>query len=90
MFILTVAGKEGEGAYSVTDAEGNQILYLFEEEDDATRYAMMLEQEDYPEMHVIEVEDEVMIKTCEVHEYNYTVITEDDIVIPPQIKHDFI
>ena len=90
MFILTVAGKEGEGAYSVTDAEGNQILYLFEEEDDATRYGMMLEQEDYPEMHVIEVEDEVMIKTCEVHEYNYTVITEDDIVIPPQIKHDFI
>ena len=90
MFILTVAGKEGEGAYSVTDAEGNQILYLFEEEDDATRYAMMLEEEDYPEMHVIEVEDEVMIKTCEVHDYNYTVITSDDIVVPPDTKHDFI
>ena len=56
---------------------------MFEEEDDAVRYAMMLEEEDYPEMHVIEVEDEVMIKTCEVHDYNYTVITEDDIVIPP-------
>ena len=90
MYILTVAGKENEGAYSVNDTEGNQILYLFEEEDDAVRYAMMLEQEDYPEMHVIEVEDEVMIKTCEVHDYNYTVITEDDIVIPPDIKHDFI
>ena len=90
MFILTVAGKENEGAYSVKDAEGNQILYLFEEEDDALRYAMMLEEDDYPEMHVIEVEDEVMIKTCEVHDYNYTVITEDDIVIPPDIKHDFI
>ncbi len=90
MFILTVAGKENDGAYSVKDADGNQILYLFEEEDDATRYAMLLEQEDYPEMHVIEVEDEVMIKTCEVHDYNYTVITEDDIVIPPSIKHDFI
>ena len=90
MYILTVAGKENEGAYSVKDSVGNQILYLFEEEDDATRYAMMLEEEDYPEMHVIEVEDEVMIKTCEVHDYNYTVITEDDIVIPPDIKHDFI
>ena len=90
MFILTVAGKENAGAYSVKDAEGNQILYLFEEEDDALRYAMMLEEDDYPEMHVIEVEDEVMIKTCEVHDYNYTVITEDDIVIPPDIKHDFI
>ena len=90
MFILTVAGKENDGAYSVTDDEGSQILYLFEEEDDATRYAMMLEQEDYPEMHVIEVEDEVMIKTCEVHDYNYTVITSDDIVVPPDTKHDFI
>jgi len=90
MFILTVAGKENEGAYSVKDEHGDQILYLFEEEDDATRYAIMLEQEDYPEMHVIEVEDEVMIKTCEVHDYNYTVITADDIVVPPDTKHDFI
>ena len=90
MFILTVAGKENEGAYSVNDTDGNQILYLFEEQDDATRYAMMLEEEDYPEMHVIEVDDEVMIKTCEAHDYNYTVITENDIVIPPDIKHDFI
>ena len=91
MYILTVAGKENEGAYSVKDLDGNQILYLFEEEDDATRFAMMLEDEqDYPEMHVLEVEDEVMIKTCEVHDYNYTVITSDDIVVPPDNKHDFI
>ena len=90
MYILTVAGKENEGAYSVKDSLGNQILYLFEEEDDATRYAMMLEDDqDYPEMNVIEVEDEVMIKTCEVHDYNYTVITSNDIVIPP-VDHDFI
>ena len=90
MFILTVAGKENEGAYSVTDDDGNQILYLFEEEDDAVRYAMMLEDSDYPEMHVLEVEDEVMVRTCEVHNYNYTVITSNDIVIPPKVKHDFI
>ena len=57
MFILTVAGKENDGAYSVTDDDGNQILYLFEEEDDAIRYAIMLENSDYPEMHVLEVEN---------------------------------
>ena len=90
MFLLTVAGNESDGAYSVQDEDGNQILYLFENEDDADRYAMMLEDEDYPEMHVLEVEDEVIIKTCKVHEYNYTVITPNDIVIPPKIKHDFI
>ena len=90
MFILTVAGKENDGAYSVTDDEGNQILYLFEEEDDAVRYALLLENSDYPEMHVLEVEDEVMVRTCEVHNYNYTIITSDDIVIPPKVQHDFI
>ncbi len=90
MFIIAVAGKEREGAYSVQDSLGNQILYLFEEEDDAERYAMMLEERDYPEMHVLEVEDEIMIKTCKVHGYNYTVITSNDIVIPPDIDHDFI
>ena len=89
MFILTINGKEREGAYSVTDDEGDQILYLFQEEDDAVRYAMMLEEDDYPEMHIIEIEDDVMLKTCEMHGYQYTIITPDDIVIPPK-DNDFI
>jgi hypothetical protein len=89
MFILTINGKEKEGAYSVTDDEGDQILYLFQEEDDACRYAMMLEEDGYPEMHIIEIEDDVMLKTCEIHGYQYTIITPDDIVIPPT-DHDFI
>ena len=90
MFILTVHGKETEGAYSVQDDEGEHILYLFEQEYDAVRYAMMLEDSGSPKMHVIEVEDEVMIKTCEVHDYNYVVITSNDIVVPPTTKHDYI
>ena len=89
MYILTVHGKEEEGAYSVQNEHGSHVLYLFEQEDDACRYAMMLEEEEYPEMHVLEVEDEIMIKTCESHGYNYTVITSNDIVIPP-VDHDFI
>ena len=42
MFLLTVAGKESNGAYSVTDEDGEQILYLFEHEDDSMRFAMQL------------------------------------------------
>ena len=47
MFILTVDGKETEGAYSVTAEDGEQVLYLFEDEDDAIRYALLLEDQDY-------------------------------------------
>ena len=90
MYILTIYGKETEGAYSVADDEGDQILYLFEEEDDAMRYAMMLEDDGSPDMHVIEVEDEIMIKTCEMHDYKYAVITKNDLVIPPDASRDFV
>ena len=90
MYILTVHGKENEGAYSVKNEEGEHVLYLFEQEDDACRYAMMLEASDYPEMHVIEVEPDMMIGVCEDHGYEYTVITPNDIVIPPNTKNDFI
>ncbi len=91
MYILTVYGKENEGAYSVENEHGNHVLYLFQEEDDAQRYAMMLEYDEYPEMHVIEVEPEMMIGVCEQHGYEYTVITPNDIVIPPKhSQNDFI
>ena len=90
MYILTIAGREQEGAYSVVDDDGNDILYLFQEEDDATRYALLLEEDGHPEMHIIEVEDRVMIKTCEMQGYQYVLITADDIVIPPNTDYDFI
>ena len=89
MFILTIEGKEKEGAYAVADKKGGQILYIFEEEDDAERYAMMLEDDGYPDMNVVEVDEELMIKTCHIHGHEYAVITKNDIVIPPE-KHDFI
>ena len=89
MFILTVEGSETEGAYSVNTEDGEQVLYLFEDEDDAIRYALLLEEQNYPEMHVIEVDGKVDIKTCEMHDYRYSVITKNDIVIPP-LEHDFI
>ena len=84
MFLLAIDGREDEGAYSVTNENGEQVLYLFCEEDDATRFAMMLEDMDYPEMHVIEIDDEIIFKTCEIHGYQYTVITPNDIIIPPE------
>ena len=89
MFILTITGKEREGAYAVEDKKGGQILYIFEEEDDADRYAMMLEDVGYPEMNVVEVDEELMMKTCRIYGYEYAIITPNDIVIPPE-DHDYI
>ena len=86
MFLLTLTDKKDEGAYAVQDSDGEKVLFLFEQEDDAERYAMMLELEKDgdKEMDVIEVDDDLAIKTCRMHNYKYAVITPNDIVIPPK------
>ena len=44
-------------------------------------------------MHVLEVDPDMMMSVCETHGYEYTVITPNDIVIPPSNRsrpNDFI
>ena len=84
MFVLTLRDEENDGAYAVQDKYGDKVLFLFQEEDDAERYAMMLEVQEDKEMSVIEVDDDLAIKTCKLHDYKYAVITKNDIVIPPK------
>ena len=85
MYLLTLNSLKDDGAYAVQDSDGDKVLFLFEEEDDAVRYAMMLEDnlEQEKNMQVIEVEDDLAIKTCSMYNYKYAVITPDDLVIPP-------
>jgi hypothetical protein len=84
MFLLTIKDRKDDGAYAVQDQYGHKVLFLFEDEDDATRYALMLEDQEEKEMDVVEVDDELAIKTCKMYNYKYAVITPDDIVIPPK------
>ena len=85
MYLLTLNSRKDDGAYAVQDSDGDKVLFLFEEEDDAVRYAMMLEDnlEQEKNMQVIEVEDDLAIKTCSMYNYKYAVVTPDDLVIPP-------
>jgi len=84
MFLLTLKDRKDDGAYAVQDQYGHKVLFLFEEEDDAVRYALMLENQEDTEMDVVEVDDELAIKTCKMHNYKYAVITSEDIIIPPK------
>ena len=84
MFLLTLKDRREDGAYAVQDALGEKVLFLFEEEDDAERYAMMMnDQEDNASLNVIEIEDALAIRTCKMYNYKYAVITPNDIVVPP-------
>ena len=84
MYLLTLKDRRDDGAYAVLNRYGEKVLFMFEEEDDAERYAMMLEEEENRPMEVIEVEDALAIRTCKMYNYKYAVITPNDIVIPPK------
>lgn len=85
MFLITLDGKEDEGAYAVLNSDGKKVIFFFQEEDDAVRYAIMLEEDGMPETHIIEYDDDILIKTCEVTGNLYTIVTPNDIVVPPKI-----
>ena len=84
MYLLTLKDRRDDGAYAVLNRYGEKVLFMFEEEDDAERYAMMLNDDEDADLNVIEIEDTLAIKTCRMYNYKYTVITPNDFVIPPK------
>jgi len=82
MYLLTLKDHKDDGAYAVPDSYGEKVLFLFEEEDDATRYALMIENQEEQEMDIVEVDDALAIKTCKLYNYKYAVITPNDIIVP--------
>ena len=82
MWLLCEDGKR-EGAYAVKDINNDKVLFLFEQEDDAERYRMQLESEEDDIMEVVEVDEDVAIKACEMYNYKYTIVTPNDFVMPP-------
>ncbi len=83
MFIVTLENHP-DGVYSVFDQEDDRVIPIFEEEDDAVRYHMMLEDdEDYPPMQIVEVDDHVIITACQERGHKFSIITADDFLIPP-------
>ena len=83
MFIVTLEDQP-DGVYSVFDEAEDRVIPIFEEEDDALRYHMMLEDDpDYPPMQIVEVDDHVIITACQERGHKFSIITPDDFLIPP-------
>ena len=88
MFILAVKGFEEDGAFSIENDDGDKVLLMFEEEDDADRYAMQLMADEDRSLSVVEIEEGLAIRTCKMYNYRYAVIKPEDIVIPPNKLND--
>jgi len=84
MYVLALTGHEKEGAYAIDQDNDKRMVYMFLDKDDAVRYAGLLEADDFPDMSVVEVNDQEIIESCVKHGHEYYVVTPDDIVIPPR------
>ena len=84
-YILTLKDKP-EGVFSVIDKiTGEHIIPIFEDEDDAERYAIqLLDTQMNVELQILEIEKDYIVAACEERNQKYAIISIDDFIIPPQ------
>ena len=84
VFILLFnARTENEGIHTIRIGDRNKVL-MFESEDDATRFAVMLEAQDFPEATVEEMEAEEIEEFCLSADYDSELIEEGMLAMPPE------
>ncbi|ELR97330.1 DUF3110 domain-containing protein [Gloeocapsa sp. PCC 73106] len=87
--LLFNARTENEGIHTLQMGNRNKVL-MFESEDDATRYGMMLEAQNFPTATVEEMDSEEIIAFCLDADYDYEIIENNpkNLVIPPENNVD--
>jgi hypothetical protein len=88
MYLIAMKDSDEKGAFSVINEKGEKVIYLFQEHDDVSRFAMQLEDGGYPKTEILEYEDKQILVTCELTNTKYTIITPEDIVVPPVLDND--
>ena len=81
--LLFNAGTDNEGIHTIQVGDRNTIL-MFKEEDDAIRYAGLLEAQDFPEPKVEAIDSEEVEQFCRQADYNWEIIEKGKLAIPPQ------
>ncbi|MBK4731129.1 DUF3110 domain-containing protein [Oxynema sp. CENA135] len=74
---------ENEGIHTLQIGDRNTVL-MFESEDDATRYALMLEAQDFPAPVAEEIDSEEVEAFCNEADYDCKLIPEGELAVPPE------
>lgn len=84
--LLFNARTDNEGIYTIkiTSPERGErnVVLMFESEDDATRFGLMLEAQDFPPVSVEPIDSEEIEEFCESADYSYELIEEGSLAIP--------
>lgn len=81
--LLFNARTDNEGIHTVQVGSINKVL-MFESEDDAMRYALLLEAQDFPSPTVEAVDSEEIEEFCREANYESELIKDGMLAIPPE------
>lgn len=81
--LLFNTGTENAGIHTIKVGDRNQVL-MFESEDDATRFALMLEAQDFPPATVEAMDSEEIEEFCESAGYDWELVPDGALALPPE------
>ena len=81
--LLFNAGTNNEGIHTIQIGDRNKIL-MFSEQDDAERYVLMLEAQDFPTPTVEAIDDEEVKAFCQSADYDFELVEPGKLAIPPE------
>ena len=89
VFVLIFnARTENEGIHTIRIGDRNKVL-MFESEDDATRFALMLEAQDFPTPTVEAMDIEEIKQFCKSADYDYEIVPiNGELIVPPEQNVD--
>nr|AGZ05267.1 hypothetical protein [Nostoc sp. 152] len=87
VFVLIFnANTDNEGIHTIRIGDRKKIL-MFESQDDALRFALLLEAQDFLTPTVELIDDEEIKEFCESADYDWELVRENsDLAIPPEIN----
>lgn len=80
--LLFNARTENEGIHTL-QVDGEDVVLMFENEDDATRFALMLEAQDFPEATVEAIDQTDIEDFCQDAGYGCKLVPEGSLAVPP-------
>lgn len=81
--LLFNVGTDNEGIHSLKMGDRDVVL-MFEDKDDATRFGLMLEAQDFPLPTVEEMDEEEIQEFCNSVGYHTRLIKTGQLEVPPE------
>ncbi|SKB14599.1 conserved hypothetical protein [Planktothrix sp. PCC 11201] len=85
--LLFNAGTENEGIHTIQMGDRNKVL-IFEDEDDAIRFGVLLEAQDFPTATVEAIDEEEIKEFCISVDYDWERVGSGELAIPPENNVD--